>query len=70
MLYARTDKQNIGRCQTLLEHSQNVAMIAGYLGRKVGLERTSYLMGYTHDAGKGEKTSKTTLWLLKNSSGF
>lgn len=53
MLYARTDKQNIGRCQTLLEHSQNVAMIAGYLGRKVGLERTSYLMGYTHDAGKG-----------------
>ena len=53
MLYARTDKQNIGRCQTLLEHSQNVAMIAGYLGRKVGLEKTSYLMGYTHDAGKG-----------------
>ena len=53
MLYARTDKQNIGRCQTLLEHSQNVAMIAGYLGRKVGLERTSYLMGYAHDAGKG-----------------
>ena len=53
MLYARTDKQNIGRCQTLLKHSQNVAMIAGYLGRKVGLERTSYLMGYTHDAGKG-----------------
>ena len=53
MLYARTDKQNIGRCQTLLEHSRNVAMIAGYLGRKVGLERTSYLMGYTHDAGKG-----------------
>lgn len=53
MLYARTDKQNIGRCQTLLEHSRNVAMIAGYLGQKVGLERTSYLMGYTHDAGKG-----------------
>lgn len=53
MLYARTDKQNIGRCQTLLEHSRNVAMIAGHLGRKVGLERTSYLMGYTHDAGKG-----------------
>lgn len=52
MLYARTDSHDIGRRQTLLDHSRNVAEIAGLLGRQVGLERMAYLMGYTHDAGK------------------
>ena len=51
---ARICRDNNGdeRTQTLIEHSNSVAVIARAIGERVGLAILAYLAGILHDAGK------------------
>ncbi|TCL55898.1 CRISPR-associated Cas3 family helicase [Kineothrix alysoides] len=50
-----------GKEQSVLEHLENTAKIAGRIGSEVNLENLSYITGFMHDLGKWRKTFENYL---------
>lgn len=51
-----------GERQTVREHCRNTAALAANALRPLGLEKSAYLAGLLHDAGKTRRSMRTICW--------